>query len=283
MVHEELAGTAPVATTWILVEQPGPWGRQALSDAHLPPALAMRLRAINAESPATVLLVRHASRTARTISADRRIWVSHASNDASFLLEATREMSDDLVDLPVLDDPVRLQEHGFTTVTGRMAFICTHSGRDACCALDGRALVGSLADLGWHVWECSHIGGHRFAPTALAVPGNIIMGRLDTRDVRAWINSGAVRPESLRGLAHLAPEHQAALAFLMRQEQIHDPSQVSVISDGTTDGGLLLSAAEESHWRVEVTRRERSAERSQSCGGEPERVEEFALTRIERL
>lgn len=36
-VGERLAGSAPEASSWIVVEQPDPWGRQALLDSHLEP------------------------------------------------------------------------------------------------------------------------------------------------------------------------------------------------------------------------------------------------------
>jgi hypothetical protein len=34
LLDEPLAGTAPVAKSWIMLEQPGPWGRKALSQSH---------------------------------------------------------------------------------------------------------------------------------------------------------------------------------------------------------------------------------------------------------
>ena len=42
-LDEPLPGTAPVATGWVLVEDPGPWGRDALPDGSLPPAVVDHL------------------------------------------------------------------------------------------------------------------------------------------------------------------------------------------------------------------------------------------------
>lgn len=51
--------------------------------------------------------------------------------------------------------------------------VCSHGARDACC---GRAGIPLFRELGGRVgpqvrvWRTSHLGGHRFAPTALVLP-----------------------------------------------------------------------------------------------------------------
>ncbi|OEV07469.1 sucrase ferredoxin, partial [Streptomyces nanshensis] len=42
---EPLAGTAATARTWLLIEQPGPWGRKALTQSRLDPDLGQALDA----------------------------------------------------------------------------------------------------------------------------------------------------------------------------------------------------------------------------------------------
>ena len=67
-----------------------------------------------------------------------------------------------------------------TPLTDPLLLVCTHGRRDRCCALDGRALAAALAAAEEpHVWECSHLGGHRFAPTALVLPTGYLYGHLD--------------------------------------------------------------------------------------------------------
>ena len=55
---EPLAGTASVAQSWVVIEQPGPWGRQALIDSHLDPLLGESLLAASTNSGTTILLAR---------------------------------------------------------------------------------------------------------------------------------------------------------------------------------------------------------------------------------
>ncbi len=40
---EPLAGTAPVTTAWLAIEQPGPWGARALTQSHLDAELGAEL------------------------------------------------------------------------------------------------------------------------------------------------------------------------------------------------------------------------------------------------
>ena len=57
--------------------------------------------------------------------------------------------------------------------------MCTNARRDVCCAVRGRpvALEAAAARPG-QVWECSHTGGHRFAPTAVVLPHGQTWARL---------------------------------------------------------------------------------------------------------
>ena len=93
--------------------------------------------------------------------------------------------------------------------------VCTHGSRDACCGSLGVRLAQRLrADLG-EVWEVSHLGGHRFAPTLWHLPSWRVYGRLP------------LEPESgnweqlryLRGNAAYSPNLQVLEAHLWEQRQ----------------------------------------------------------------
>lgn len=275
------------------MEQPGPWGRQALSDARLPPDLARHLHELDQLPHVKVLLTRHQSHTARPSGSElpdadvtgttRRIWVSHAQPDVSWLLSADVADAADIMHLPLDEAPERLLDHGFSVVDHRMTFICTHSGRDACCAVWGRALIGDLTGLGDTVWECSHIGGHRFAPTALLAPGNLIVGRCRGADVHRWIDTGRVDAHTLRGPAHLPAEQQAALVFLLRQEPLLQPYDLDVLPPTPASDSTVIRSTDGRIWQVDVARSALSTTRPESCGADPSPAGHFALTRIAQL
>ena len=93
-------------------------------------------------------------------------------------------------------------------------FVCTHSRRDACCAVFGRALVASVpANQRSHVWECSHLGGHRFAATSLYLPTGRLYGRLTPEPISRGIHGpSGTEPSAhhLRGPCYLPEPLQAA-------------------------------------------------------------------------
>jgi hypothetical protein len=156
-LEEPLAGTAPVAARWELVERTKPWGRD---------------HGLVAEG-AKVLLVR------------------------------------------------RVSGSGPQSPDGRRYLVCTNGARDPCCAIRGPAVAQAL-ERAWpgQVYECSHLGGHRFAANVLVLPDGLCFGRLDTRDALALadeLEDGRLPLEHLRGRTAYAPEQQAA-EILARRE-----------------------------------------------------------------
>ncbi|WP_346016628.1 sucrase ferredoxin [Chroococcidiopsis sp. CCMEE 29] len=69
----------------------------------------------------------------------------------------------------------------------RDILVCTHGSHDKCCAKYGnpfyRQALATVSDLSLsqvRVWQASHIGGHRFAPTAIDFPEGRYYGYLDS-------------------------------------------------------------------------------------------------------
>ncbi len=97
-----------------------------------------------------------------------------------------------------------------------MLLVCTQGTRDACCAVRGRPVVARLAKE-WpeETWECTHLGGHRFSGTLLALPAGACLGYLDPDtavDTVRDLLRGRVPATHLRGVTRWEPAVQAALA-----------------------------------------------------------------------
>jgi len=77
--------------------------------------------------------------------------------------------------------------------------VCGHGARDRCCGGSGtRLAVEARAALpGWRIRRTSHLGGHRFAPTALTLPEGRAWAFLDA-DALAGIVDRTMHPHEAR-------------------------------------------------------------------------------------
>ena len=95
-----------------------------------------------------------------------------------------------------------------------LLLVCTNGRRDVCCALRGRPIAQQLARrFGDQVWETTHTGGHRFAPTAVLLPVGYLYGRLDPPFAERLLTeaaAGRMVPQRCRGRSTWSPAGQVA-------------------------------------------------------------------------
>lgn len=203
-----MLGTAFPAARVLLVEQSGPWGRAGLRESHFDPAVAAALEARAEQQHVRVLAIR---RPGRTPAGAVRQWIYADTRDGRQLVRHGEYVDDaDLLDLP-LDGSAG--EPG----TGPLYLVCAHSRHDTCCALRGRPVAAALAALRpGRAWECSHLGGERFAANVLLLPSGLMYGRVlpfAAAEFVAAAEAGEVVGALLRGRIGYVPVAQAALAF----------------------------------------------------------------------
>lgn len=210
---DDLAGTASTVRSFLLVEHAGPWGADALRDARLPDGLGARLTDAGRRAGVRVLLVRRPGRRSAD-SEGTRVFAARAAGADSWLASAVLDRVDDVADLDLAalrdDPPTDLEPH-----QGPVLAICTHGRHDACCAERGRPVALALA-ASRHAeatWECSHIGGDRFAGNLLVLPRGHYYGRLDPAsaiEVADAVADGRLALDHLRGRSDVAMPVQAA-------------------------------------------------------------------------
>jgi hypothetical protein len=207
---EPLAGTAPLARAWVLLEDNGPWGNEAPGTARFDGA--PDLAAATSATDTSVLLVRQPQ---VRVGGERRVWVAHI--ESLQLFSGTVADPSELLAWNFDDIAAGVAPAGLTASTEFLWLVCTNSSRDACCALVGRPLVDDLGGLattaGVTLLESSHLGGHRFAPTAMALPSGYVFGRLTVPSAVAafeHLMTGTVPTAQLRGRTNLSRWQQAA-------------------------------------------------------------------------
>jgi hypothetical protein len=196
---EPMVGSAPRARAWLVIEQPGPYGFSALTESHLPQEVRDALGSLPTTAGTTVLLARAVGRHAddRTELRERRFWFAHTSPGGVRMRTGVLDL--DHLTRPDLAEVLASAARGELPPWGSRSsapvlLVCTNARRDVCCAVAGRPVAESLAGdpaYATDVLEVSHLGGHRFAPTALLLPSGHAFGRLDASTARAVLDSAA--------------------------------------------------------------------------------------------
>ncbi len=214
---EDPGGTASRQRCWLLIEQPGAWGRNALLESKLPTEVAEVLDQRRQEAGVRVLLIRRGPGT--EVAAERR-WVFVRAtatepvmgggwfSDPAELLELDLyEMASG--ELPLPDG-----------VPGPLVAVCTHGRHDRCCADNGRPVARHLRHAGVDAWECSHVGGDRFAANVVSFPHGLFHGRVTPASALPLVHAytaGRIHPAGFRGRAAWPPAVQQA-EILLRHE-----------------------------------------------------------------
>jgi Sucrase/ferredoxin-like len=255
---EPLAGTAPVAARWACLEHRGPWPQDV--EAHPDPAVA-GFAARASAAGWRFLLIRRPGR--RTVAGPVRLLLADTTTAEASTLVLTDPNRLAQVPLPAIGSPLP-----GTPVDGAPVLVCTHGRRDRCCALDGRALAGALVEAGEpDVWECSHLGGHRFAPTALVLPTGYLYGRLDPATAvaaRKAAEAGEVETALCRGRSSWTAAGQVAELAVRSATGLRDAAALRV--EDTAEGAIVTHVGDGRQWAVDVTAHGGPAPCSSSCG-----------------
>ena len=303
---EPLAATAPLARSWLVLEQPGPWGGRRSSDSHLDPRVGEALATRSQDTGTTVLLARRVGRHADTGSATpRRFWLAHTAPGGVRMRTGTVDDPRSLLgwDLAAIAAGT-LPPVGVADATPTL-FVCTNARRDLCCALAGRP----LASLARRAAATSTAGAPPAGGVGVLPPGRPPVRRhcaaaaLGPRARPSGRPSGApscwpappgVLPLSTyRGrtalprplqAAEIAVRHDAGVAGLDDLDVLRrlDGRAVPAGRAEATDGPCV--EAEVRHrdgraWTVRVHRRAAPA-RPESCGGPPVSPDSYTATAV---
>ena len=221
---EALGGTAGRATAWLALEHVGQWGRDVLDGSALGEELSAALGEAVSRAGLKFLLIRQPGREGRVLhgapdasgTPTHRVLYALCTPGEEKLYSFSVSTPEQLLELP-LDNPQELiQVAGAELMDSPAILVCTHAKRDRCCALRGRPIAAHLADVlpPNAVWECSHTGGHRFAPVGIMLPTGYTYGRLSEPSALAAYLSLAGRSipslHGLRGRSTDTPVEQAA-------------------------------------------------------------------------
>lgn len=282
---EPLAGTAPVASAWLLWEARSPWAPKSPLARDVSEAEWAALGALKVAHGAKLLWVRGESR--RVDGGAQALTLAQASPAAEGVTLSVRSG-----ELDALRGADLWRAPGAQPLRAPLFVVCAHGKRDACCARLGLPTFRALADAcpPGAVWQSTHLGGHRFAPTLLVLPWGYCYGRLtpgEARDLPAAFAAGQLAHlHRLRGRCDAAPHVQAAEVALRQHFQLTGLDAIASTSDALVGpdrwrvtlrldparaAGPLSVAARA--WAVEVSARQDPTRCAPpSCGDAPKPI-----------
>lgn len=275
---DPMYGTGSAGSRWLLLELPGGWGPSAFlqSPAIIDPTLG---RAIVRRAEAAGMRIAAIRRHGRRADTPRWRWfVARSDVGAEDLRTGEVDGPGDYLEL-ALDgsDGVR--------TTDPLVVVCAHGRHDQCCAVRGRGAVAAIAaEYPEFTWECSHLGGDRFAATMLILPHGLCYGRVDLTDsaglVRLYLD-GRLDDRYLRGRTSLPHAVQAAQHFARQVSADDRIAALAPLEVDPYDGGVRV-VLDSGTGLVEVRLDEGQSEPllSQCQATVPGRVRIFSLNAI---
>jgi len=272
---EAMFATGSQVRGWVLIEVRGAWGEDAVHASalgkHVPAdwkhelkQRGMRVVCIRSHGRAHDDPVRLFTCVARRPgSGPAPLWTRQVASLAD-VAAATAELS-------VTASPGA----GWEQAPEPLVLVCTNGRHDQCCANLGRPVVRALRGSRWasRVWECSHVGGDRFAPNVVVLPHSVYFGRVDPESAPALLelfDDGRIDLSRFRGRTVFSLAEQAVEHFVRAEFGIDALDGVTVerrAPDGTFPARLADRTV-----HVRVRRRLVSVAEPLTCKGPPDQL-----------
>jgi hypothetical protein len=236
MRGESMVATASAGRHWLLVEIASGWGWNAFTGSRaLDPEIGRALARRAEDAGYRIVAIRRPGRARREV---RWRW---AIVDTAPGSESVRwgevEQAAQLLEAP-------FQPGAGTPSDDPVFIVCAHGRHDECCAVRGRRVAADLAERFPELtWECSHVGGDRFAATMLLFPHGANYGRVDHADAPFIADeylAGRVVPEQFRGRSALTrPEQAAQHAAMLATGERGIDAHLPLAAHRTAEGWLV--------------------------------------------
>lgn len=206
---ESIIGTAPRVDYWLLLEYSEMWSSDPIETNNLPTEVQQWLNHTicslqgQGRNPRVQMIRRN-----RTLRSAYSLYTAQSG----VLHHHSIHTYDAILDLD-LDKNIGQE------VETNVYFVCTHGTRDRCCARHGHRTWTVLNELSnGRAWQCSHLGGHRFAPNVLVLPQGRLFGRVHAEKAESFyriVEADEIATAHLRGRSEYTPEDQVREAGIL--------------------------------------------------------------------
>jgi hypothetical protein len=212
-IGEQLFGTATRADVWLLLEYNGAWEAEAFRDSTIPQPVKDHISAaLAAIHKSRLELIKQRGVPTRAIS----FYVAVTHEQAPALYKFDLASYDDLLTLDI--PAIAAGQIQAALSSDPLFLVCTNGRRDRSCAKYGVPVYDALIrQAGDSVWQCSHVGGHRFAGNIVCLPQGISYGWVGPElapSIVSEYRQQQIHLESYRGRSCYHEPVQAAEYFL---------------------------------------------------------------------
>jgi hypothetical protein len=226
-------GTVPFVESWLLIEYPGPWLPRGIIDSALPLSVKAKIKAMPLGHRALLIRQGHSNKSRL------RCFVVHSREHSSAIWEFRIEDYEELlnVDVQVPSEQCRVDQS--------LYLVCTDGRHDKCCSKYGLPAFRTIQErMGPSAWQCSHVGGDRFAANVLIFPFGLYYGQVCPSDVDPLLDSSLRRQiylKNLRGRSCYQRPAQVGEYFVRRESGLIGLDQLKLIGVETIGS---------THWRT---------------------------------
>lgn len=281
LINESIIASAAVHTwVWLVIEVREPWAANPVLTPSISDTARAALQGMVASIPgARLQLIRRPDRT----TGPRVGYIAISRLGQTRMAKVAFDTVDEFVSLPISDivDALLAGKPSLPApaqpAMDPLLLVCTHGKRDACCAKWGLPCFDAASDTSdIDVWQTSHLGGHRFAPTALSLPSGLCYGRIDPTEVDALLQSIRThqiwRLDRFRGRTALSREAMTAEHLVRDHTQTLD--ELLVVVDpadvhSTESHVEAIASVGATRYRVRFTWVDSPHLIPISCGAEP--------------
>ncbi len=249
--REQLAGTAANSQTFILIEHFNPFPGKVI-EAHFDTGWIKKMQALARLYKGKVLLIRNKT----TNNKDCRITFVDCGESRYFSIEEMVEKVTS-VNLQALID-----SEDTNWQTDPFFLVCSNGKKDKCCAKFGfpvyKFFESFNADV--NVWECSHVGGDRFAANVVAMPFGIYYGHVAVEDVGHIMVRTLLRKiykNKFRGVSRRSFYEQAIECHLREHLQNYDIDfeiHTRLLTHEGDNYTVEVTTSNDGHYVIEICR-----------------------------
>lgn len=258
-----------------------------MATSGLPRDVGAHLRHLGEQVPARVLLIR---RTGPKPAPEQRTLLVGASAAHGggwlerLMLDDVRDVLD--IDFTPLADNMSV---GGEPLTDPRYLVCTNGKHDVCCAEFGLPVARAVQRLvGARAWECSHVGGDRFAGNLVCLPDGLFYGQLDADTAATVVSAheaGRISLPHWRGRSTLPFASQAVEALAREALGVDQLDGIRLLKrqkDGAVHRAELLGA-DGRRWQAHVRQGRDEHPRALTCAGTPAHAPTFTLLSLDEI